>query len=113
MSLRRVEADRGDRQPQYGPVGVADQPGDQASHRHRRAGGGQVPTPLVLAIGMTAPDYHPDRAERIGDRSGETGLHVRQTQLLDDLCSEHCDPDADPGLAKVDRRKREHAWIKE
>src|SRR5438105_7520681 len=67
MSLRRVEADRGDRQPQYGPVGVADQPGDHAAHGHSRAGGGQGPPPLVLAIGITAPGDHPDRAERVWD----------------------------------------------
>jgi len=113
MRLRRVEADRGERQPHHGPITVVEQPGDQAAHCHRRAGGGQVPPPLVLAIGITAPNDHADGPEHIGDGGGKASLHVRQTELLDDLRGKHRDPDADAGLAEMDCRKRQHAWVKE
>src|ERR1700732_5023619 len=60
-----------------------------------------------------SPDDHAEGPGGIGDHRHEAGLHIGQTELLDDLGDKNCQADADPGLAEMDRAERQDAPIEQ
>src|SRR4029077_8158155 len=87
--------------------------GERTPEAHRQARSRQVPAPLLVFVGVMAPDDHADSPSGVRDHRREAGLHVAEAELLDDLGDENSDPDADPGLAKMDRPKRKHPPVEQ